>query len=115
MGTGGSDTIHEKRRLVDAKKRTTSMNESVRPGISGRAAMGGLCQLRRRAFEPKMARSPFPLTQLGRRRRAMSFHHLNFPAVLVAAMSTMPVGFLWNSPALFAKPWMKEMGYDPND
>ena len=45
----------------------------------------------------------------------MSFHHLNFLAVLVAAISTMLVGFLWYSPALFAKPWMKEMGADPND
>lgn len=45
----------------------------------------------------------------------MSFHHLNFLAVLVAAISTMLVGFLWYSPVLFAKPWMKEMGYDPND
>lgn len=45
----------------------------------------------------------------------MSFHHLNFLAVLVAAISTMLVGFLWYSPILFAKPWMKEMGYDPND
>jgi len=27
----------------------------------------------------------------------------------------MVVGFLWYSPLLFAKPWMREMGYDPND
>lgn len=45
----------------------------------------------------------------------MSFHHLNFLAVLVAAFSTMLVGFLWYSRVLFAKPWMKEMGYDPSD
>ena len=45
----------------------------------------------------------------------MSFHHLNFLAVLVAGISTMLLGFLWYSPVLFAKPWMKEMGYDPND
>jgi hypothetical protein len=45
----------------------------------------------------------------------MSFHHLNFLAVLVAAISTMLVGFLWYSPLLFAKPWMREMGYDLND
>jgi len=25
------------------------------------------------------------------------------------------VGFLWYSPLLFAKAWMREMGYDPND
>ena len=45
----------------------------------------------------------------------MSFHHLNFLAVLVAAILTMLAGFLWYSPVLFAKPWMTEMGYDPND
>jgi hypothetical protein len=42
-------------------------------------------------------------------------HHLNLLAILVAAISTMVVGFLWYSPILFAKPWMREMGYDPND
>ena len=36
-------------------------------------------------------------------------------AILVAAVSTMPIGFLWYSPLLFANPWMREMGYDPND
>jgi hypothetical protein len=45
----------------------------------------------------------------------MHFHSINLPAVLVATISTMVVGFLWYSPLLFAKPWMKEMGYDPND
>ena len=45
----------------------------------------------------------------------MQMHHLNWVAVLVAAISTMVVGFLWYSPLLFAKPWMREMGYDPND
>ena len=45
----------------------------------------------------------------------MHMHHLNWLAVLVAAVSTMVVGFLWYSPVLFAKPWMREMGYDPND
>jgi hypothetical protein len=42
-------------------------------------------------------------------------HNLNFFAVLLAAISTMVVGFLWYSPILFAKPWMREMGYDLND
>jgi hypothetical protein len=42
-------------------------------------------------------------------------HHLNWLAVLVAAISTMVVGFVWYSPLLFAKPWMREMGYDPDD
>jgi hypothetical protein len=27
----------------------------------------------------------------------------------------MVLGFLWYSPILFAKPWMREMGLDPND
>lgn len=45
----------------------------------------------------------------------MHMHHINLLAVLVAAIATMVVGFLWYSPLLFAKPWMREMGYDPND
>src|SRR5258708_2608088 len=45
----------------------------------------------------------------------MHMHSLNLLAVLVAAIATMVVGFLWYSPLLFAKPWMKEMGYDAND
>ncbi len=45
----------------------------------------------------------------------MQIHHINLLAVLVAAVSTMVLGFLWYSPVLFAKPWMREMGYDPND
>jgi len=42
-------------------------------------------------------------------------HSLNWLAILVAAIATMVVGFLWYSPLLFAKPWMREMGYDPSD
>ncbi len=45
----------------------------------------------------------------------MNLHHLNWLAIIVAAISTMIVGFLWYSPLLFAKPWMREMGYDPSD
>jgi hypothetical protein len=45
----------------------------------------------------------------------MHLHTLNLLAVLVAAISTMLVGFVWYSPILFAKPWMREMGYDPDD
>ena len=45
----------------------------------------------------------------------MHMHSLNWVAILVAAVSTMVVGFLWYSPLLFAKSWMREMGYDPND
>lgn len=45
----------------------------------------------------------------------MELHHLNPLAILVAAISTMVVGFIWYSPLLFAKPWVREMGYDLND
>jgi hypothetical protein len=45
----------------------------------------------------------------------MHMHNLNLLAILVAAVSTVIVGFIWYSPILFAKPWMREMGYDPND
>jgi hypothetical protein len=45
----------------------------------------------------------------------MQMHHLNWLAALVAAISAIVTGFLWYSPILFAKPWMREMGYDFND
>ena len=45
----------------------------------------------------------------------MHMHNLNWLAILIAAIFTMVVGFLWYSPLLFAKAWMHEMGYDPND
>jgi len=35
--------------------------------------------------------------------------------VFVSAIATMVVGLRWYSTALFANPWMKLMGYDPND
>jgi hypothetical protein len=53
-----------------------------------------------------------PLTK---KELSVHMHNLNLLAVLVAAISTMVVGFLWYSPILFAKPWMREMGYDPDD
>jgi hypothetical protein len=40
---------------------------------------------------------------------------INLWSVLVAAIATMAVGFLWYSPLLFARPWMILMGYDPED
>ncbi len=40
---------------------------------------------------------------------------VNLWAVLVAAVATMVVGFLWYSPFLFARPWMLAMGYDPDN
>ena len=46
---------------------------------------------------------------------AHSFAGINFLAVLACAVATMAVGFLWYSPMLFANPWMRSMGIDPND
>ena len=45
----------------------------------------------------------------------MHFLGVNLFAVLVSAVAAMALGFVWYSPALFANPWMKLMGYDPND
>ncbi|HSA84058.1 MAG TPA: DUF1761 domain-containing protein [Patescibacteria group bacterium] len=36
---------------------------------------------------------------------------VNYLGVLFAAIVSMGVGFLWYGPILFAKPWMKLMGY----
>src|SRR5712692_1568816 len=46
---------------------------------------------------------------------AHSFTGINPWAVLVCAIATMVIGFLWYSPILFATPWMRLMGFDPND
>jgi len=45
----------------------------------------------------------------------MTLMDINLWPVLVAALATMIVGFLWYSPLLFARPWMVAMGYDPED
>ena len=45
----------------------------------------------------------------------MHFLGVTLWAVLVSALATMVVGFVWYSPVLFANSWMKLMGYDPND
>jgi uncharacterized protein DUF1761 len=45
----------------------------------------------------------------------MRIMDVNLLAVLVCAIAAMALGFLWYSPVLFAKPWVKEMGYDMND
>ena len=45
----------------------------------------------------------------------MTFMTVNLWSVLVAAVAAMVVGFLWYSPMLFARPWMVEMGYNPDD
>lgn len=38
---------------------------------------------------------------------------VNFIAVLAAGIVSMVLGFLWYSPMLLGKPWMKEKGYTP--
>jgi len=45
----------------------------------------------------------------------MHLFGVNLLAVLVAAISTMVVGFLWYSPMLFARLWTILMGYNPDD
>ena len=36
---------------------------------------------------------------------------VNYFAVLVAAVVSIGIGFLWYAPAVLGKPWMKEKGY----
>jgi hypothetical protein len=45
----------------------------------------------------------------------MEWMGVNLLAVLLAAVATMVVGFIWYSPLLFARPWTVAMGYDPDD
>ena len=40
---------------------------------------------------------------------------INYVAVLVAAIASMAVGFLWYSQMVLGKPWMKQMGYTEAD
>src|SRR5438132_10900924 len=39
--------------------------------------------------------------------------HKNYWAVLVAAVAVVGLGWLWYSPLLFFKPWMRLRGMDP--
>ena len=39
--------------------------------------------------------------------------HVNYWAVLVAAVAVFVLGWLWYSPLLFFKPWMRLRGMDP--
>src|SRR5437660_4606983 len=39
--------------------------------------------------------------------------HVNYLAVLVAAVAVFVLGWLWYSPLLFFKPWMRLRGLDP--
>jgi hypothetical protein len=58
---------------------------------------------------------PYVLYETLRGEDAMSFMGVNLWSVLVAAIATMILGFLWYSPLLFARPWMLAMGYDPEN
>lgn len=40
---------------------------------------------------------------------------LNYLAIVVAALSTFAVGFVWYSPALFGSAWMRETGLTEED
>lgn len=40
---------------------------------------------------------------------------MRFLPVVVAALSSMVIGFLWYSPVLFGKAWMRASGYDLNN
>ncbi len=40
---------------------------------------------------------------------------VNYVALLAAAVAGMVIGFLWYSPLLVGKPWMKLMGYSAGD
>ena len=39
--------------------------------------------------------------------------HVNYIAVFVAAIAVFVLGWLWYSPFLFYKPWMRARGIDP--
>ncbi len=39
--------------------------------------------------------------------------HVNYLAILVAAVGVFVLGWLWYSPLLFFKPWMRLRGMDP--
>ena len=39
--------------------------------------------------------------------------HVNYVAVIVAAVAAFVLGWLWYSPLLFYKPWMRLRGMDP--
>jgi hypothetical protein len=45
----------------------------------------------------------------------MYYHNINFIAVLVAAVASFLIGWLWYSPVLFANAWMKALGKTRED
>jgi hypothetical protein len=44
----------------------------------------------------------------------MGYLHINIFAVIVAAIATFGIGFLWYSPFLFGKQWVAFNGYGPD-
>jgi len=42
----------------------------------------------------------------------MEFPEINYLAVLVSALAFFAIGSLWYSPLLFAKAWIKELGFE---
>jgi len=38
---------------------------------------------------------------------SMFYADINYATVIIASLASMVIGFLWYSPLLFAKPWMK--------
>lgn len=45
----------------------------------------------------------------------MFFQNISYIAVAVAAVAVMGIGFMWYSPWLFGKKWMKEMKLDDSE
>jgi len=45
----------------------------------------------------------------------MNHSTLNWPAILVAALFTFVMGYLWYSPSLFGKAWMDAIGFKKED
>ncbi|MBW5446026.1 DUF1761 family protein [Cohnella sp. CFH 77786] len=45
----------------------------------------------------------------------MDFAKIDYWAVILAALATMVLGFLWYSPVLFGKAWVKQMGKKMED
>ncbi|MEE4257327.1 MAG: DUF1761 domain-containing protein [Bacteroidales bacterium] len=44
----------------------------------------------------------------------MEFPEINYLAVLLSALAFFIIGSIWYSPLLFAKSWMKELGFTKN-
>ena len=44
--------------------------------------------------------------------RREEVNEMNYLAIIIAGILNMAIGAAWYSPMLFAKPWMKAMGFD---